>query len=251
METIGKRIKDLRQNKMHMSQVAFADKLNVSKQTLYKYENDIITNIPSDKIEDIAKICGVSPAYLMGWEPPRELIDVDDREYCVISALRDNPQKYYETNKILGIWQNGDSLPEGAIPYTPEAMVNIPLVGSVNCGTPLFAEDNIEGYIPTPESDIQTGETYFWLRAKGDSMLNVGIHDGDLLFIRQQNDVDSGDIAVVAINGDDATLKRVIKKENAIVLQPENPAYETKIYVGKEMEDIKIRGRLMQLRKEF
>ena len=143
------------------------------------------------------------------------------------------------------------NIPEGAIPYTPEAMVNIPLVGSVNCGTPLFAEDNIEGYIPTPESDIQTGETYFWLRAKGDSMINVGIHDGDLLFIRQQNDVDSGDIAVVAINGDDATLKRVIKKENAIVLQPENPAYETKIYVGKEMENIKIRGRLMQLRKEF
>lgn len=143
------------------------------------------------------------------------------------------------------------NLPEGAIPYTPEAMVNIPLVGSVNCGTPLFAEDNIEGYIPTPESDIQTGETYFWLRAKGDSMVNVGIHDGDLLFIRQQSDVDSGDIAVVAINGDDATLKRVIKKENSLVLQPENPAYETKIYVGSEVDNICIRGRLMKVEKRF
>ena len=87
MDTIGKRIKNLRCNKMHMSQVAFADEINVSKQTLYKYENDIVTNIPSDKIEDIAKFCGVSPSYLMGWE--------------------DTPL-----------------LPEGAIPYVPEPMVN-------------------------------------------------------------------------------------------------------------------------------
>lgn len=142
-------------------------------------------------------------------------------------------------------------LPPDAIPYIPEKTIPIPLVGAVNCGTPLFAEDNIEEYIDTPISDITSGETYFWLRAKGDSMVNIGIYEGDLLLIRQQNDVDSGDIAVVAINGDDATLKRVIKKENAIVLQPENPAYEMKIFVGKEMEDVKIRGRLMQLRKLF
>lgn len=65
---IGERIKKLRCEKMHMSQVLFADKINVSKQTLYKYENNIITNIPSDKIESIASLCNVSPAYLMGWE---------------------------------------------------------------------------------------------------------------------------------------------------------------------------------------
>ena len=98
---------------------------------------------------------------------------------------------------------------------------------------------------------MTTGETYFWLRAKGNSMINVGIHEGDLLLIRQQNDVDSGDIAVVAVNEDDATLKRVIKKENALILQPENPAYETKIFVGEEMESVHIRGRLMKLEKRF
>ena len=116
---------------------------------------------------------------------------------------------------------------------------------------PLLAEDNIEGYHETPMEDITTGEVYFWLRARGDSMINIGIHEGDLLLIRQQSDVDSGDIAVVAINGDDATLKRVIKKENAIVLQPENPAYEMRIFVGQEMEDVQIRGRLMKLEKRF
>lgn len=142
-------------------------------------------------------------------------------------------------------------LPPDAIPYIIRPTQSIPIVGVVNCGMPLLAEDNIEGYIETPLDDLTSGETYFWLRAKGDSMANIGIREGDLLLIRQQSDVDSGDIAVVSINGNDATLKRVIKKENAIVLQPENPAYETKIFVGKEMEDVHIRGRLMKLEKRF
>lgn len=69
--TVGERIKILRNN-LGMSQVSFADKINVSKQTLYKYENNIITNIPSDKIEAAAQLGNVSPAYLMGWEQLNE-----------------------------------------------------------------------------------------------------------------------------------------------------------------------------------
>lgn len=65
--TVGERIKEIR-NKIGMSQVDFADKINVSKQTLYKYENNIITNIPSDKIEAAAHLGNVTPSYLMGWE---------------------------------------------------------------------------------------------------------------------------------------------------------------------------------------
>lgn len=144
-----------------------------------------------------------------------------------------------------------ERLPAGAIPYQKRPTQPIPIVGVVSCGVPLLAEDNIEGYYETSLQDITTGETYFWLRAKGDSMINVGIHEDDLLLIRQQNDVDSGDIAVVSINGDDATLKRIIKKENALILQPENPAYETKIFVGEEMASVHIRGRLMKLEKRF
>lgn len=144
-----------------------------------------------------------------------------------------------------------ERLPNGAIPYQKRPTLPVPIVGAVSCGIPLLAEDNIEGYIDTPAQDVTTGETYFWLRARGDSMINVGIHEGDLLLIRQQNDVDSGDIAVVAINEDDATLKRVIKKENALILQPENPVYETKIFVGEEVDTVHIRGRLMKLEKRF
>ncbi|MBR5590684.1 MAG: helix-turn-helix domain-containing protein [Anaerotignum sp.] len=149
------------------------------------------------------------------------------------------------------LMEKRNPLPAGAILYQDRPTQPIPIVGVVSCGTPLLAEDNIEGYHETFLQDMTTGETYFWLRAKGDSMINVGIHEGDLLLIRQQSDVDSGDIAVVAINEDDATLKRVIKKENALILQPENPAYETKIFIGEEMTSVHIRGRLMKLEKRF
>lgn len=153
--------------------------------------------------------------------------------------------------KKSDLLEDAPALPADAIPYIPRPTAPIPIVGTVNCGVPLFAEDNIEGYIETPIEDMNTGETYFWLHAKGDSMINEGIREGDLLLIRQQNDVDSGSIAVVTIDDNEATLKRVIKKENALILQPANPAYETKIFVGAEMESIKIRGKLMKLEKRF
>lgn len=81
--TIGERIKNIR-NKLDMSQVDFADKINVSKQTLYKYENNIITNIPPDKIEAIASIGKVSPAYIMGWDD-----DLTKQKKCVVINVLD------------------------------------------------------------------------------------------------------------------------------------------------------------------
>lgn len=82
--TVGERIKKVR-NKLGMSQVDFADKINVSKQTLYKYENNIITNIPSDKIEAAARLGNVSPAYLMGWT----ISDDDIANVFVLHDLED------------------------------------------------------------------------------------------------------------------------------------------------------------------
>ena len=79
--TVGERIKKVR-NKLGMSQVDFADKINVSKQTLYKYENNIITNIPSDKIEAAARLGNVSPAYLMGWT-------ISDEDIANVFVLHD------------------------------------------------------------------------------------------------------------------------------------------------------------------
>ena len=143
------------------------------------------------------------------------------------------------------------SLPKGAIPVDIAEFVKIPIIGSIRCGEPMFEESNIEGYEYALASDLCRGEDYFYLRAKGDSMINAGINQGDLLLIRSQSDVDSGDIAVINVNGDEETLKRVIKKDKAIILQPENTAYETKIFIGKELSLLHIQGRLMQVVKKF
>lgn len=142
-------------------------------------------------------------------------------------------------------------LPKGAIPVDISEFVKIPIVGSIRCGEPMFEESNIEGYEYVSVDDMCKGETYFYLRAKGDSMINAGISQGDLLLIRAQSDVDSGDIAVINVNGDEETLKRVIKKDKAIILQPENTAYETKIFIGKELNLLHIQGRLMSVLKKF
>lgn len=83
--TVGERLKSLREN-IGLSQVDFADKINISKQTLYKYENNLITNIPSDKIEAAAKLGGISPAYLMGWESSPD-IKPAKRKGVIINVL--------------------------------------------------------------------------------------------------------------------------------------------------------------------
>lgn len=142
-------------------------------------------------------------------------------------------------------------LPDGAIPVDASMFVKIPIIGSVRCGEPMFAESNIEDYEYTYIESLRGGGNFFYLRAKGDSMINAGINEGDLLLIRAQSDVNSGDIAIININGDEETLKRVIKKDKAIILQPENPAYEMKIFMGKELENIHIQGRLMNVVKKF
>lgn len=89
MSTKGERIKEARE-KIGMSQTDMADRIGVSKQTLYKYENDIITNIPSDKIEEISALTGVSPAYIMGWESnflPSNIVPLETRQIPILGSV--------------------------------------------------------------------------------------------------------------------------------------------------------------------
>lgn len=105
--TVGERLKQLREQ-LGMSQVEFAAKINVSKQTLYKYENNIITNIPSDKIESAARICNVSPAYIMGWG--NEIKPVTSDTYPELTA-RDERDIAKDLDRIMGEIQKGDDGP--------------------------------------------------------------------------------------------------------------------------------------------
>lgn len=113
----------------------------------------------------------------------------------------------------------------------------VPLVGDIACGIPILAEENIEDYIDLPE-EIRAD---FCLRCKGDSMINARIYDGDLVFVRQQADVENGQIAVVLIENE-ATLKRVYKQKGSLLLQAENPEFAPIIISGEELNPVLIQG---------
>ncbi len=124
----------------------------------------------------------------------------------------------------------------GIIPM-PE-MRKIPLIGSIACGAPILAEEHIEEYIDIPRHI----HADFALTCKGDSMINARIFDGDIVYIRQQNTVENGEIAAVLIDGD-ATLKRVKLHPDRIILEPENPMYDPLVYRNEEMNNVRILGK--------
>ncbi len=99
-------------------------------------------------------------------------------------------------------------------------IINIPLIGNVAAGEPIFAEQNIEGYFPLLADDMPSGEA-FMLKVKGESMINVGIYDGDHIIVHKQNTAKNGDL-VVALVDDSATVKTFYKEKGHFRLQPEN-----------------------------
>lgn len=121
-------------------------------------------------------------------------------------------------------------------------MLNLPVVTKISHIDDSLVYKEIESYEPTPESWLNEGE-YFYLRAKGDSMKNARIYDGDLLLIRQQDDVNDGEIAAVLIN-EQVVLKKVYKNNDTLILQAENPDYPPFVCSGKSDCNIKIIGKL-------
>ena len=114
----------------------------------------------------------------------------------------------------------------------------VPLLGTIACGEPILATENIEMYIKVDESIPAD----FALKCKGDSMINARIFDGDIVYIRQQPDVEDGEIAAVLI-GDEATLKKVHKYPNKIVLSACNPMYDDYVYTNEQLNEIRILGK--------
>ena len=104
---------------------------------------------------------------------------------------------------------------------------HIPLLGKISAGIPLMAEENIETYIPIRKEYFPAGE-YFSLKVIGDSMINAGIIEGDILVVRQQNYAQNGEIVVAMFEGE-TTVKRIFFENKMVVLQPENPKYERMI----------------------
>lgn len=117
-------------------------------------------------------------------------------------------------------------------------MKKIPLIGAIACGEPITAEQNIEKMVDVPEN-IRCD---FSLTCHGDSMVDAGIHDKDVVYIRIQPEVENGEIAAVRIDGE-ATLKRVYYNPGTLTLMPANPAYAPMIYTGSQLEEVHIEGK--------
>ena len=187
-----------RRKELGLSAEYVADRLGVSPATIYRYEKGDIEKMPGNILEPISKILNTTPSFLMGW--------VDS------------------------------TLPENVLPM-PQ-MKTVPLLGTIACGEPILAAENVEGDVAMPEHVIAD----FALRCKGDSMIEARIFDGDIVYIRQQPSVENGEIAAVLI-GEEATLKRVYVYPEKLVLSPANHNYEPFIYVGEEISSIRILGK--------
>ena len=124
-------------------------------------------------------------------------------------------------------------------------MVEVPILGQVSAGLPIFADENLEDTFPMPLSFIHSKENLFMLRVKGESMIEAGILDGDLVIVEQTNQVRNGEIAVVLV-GDEATVKTFYKAANHIRLQPENSSMEPII-----VQEAEVLGRVLGLFRRF
>lgn len=125
-----------------------------------------------------------------------------------------------------------------------QEMVQVPIIGSVTAGEPILAVENIEGYFPIP-SNYMPNEQTFMLHVKGESMINAGIFNGDLILVKKQNIAKDRDI-VVALIEDDVTIKRYFKEDGYIRLQPENASMNPII-----LDDVKILGEVVGLFRKF
>ncbi len=105
----------------------------------------------------------------------------------------------------------------------------VPLVGRIAAGGPILAEENLETVMTLPESLVGSGEL-FMLEVRGDSMIEAGILDGDLVVVRSQPDVENGDIAAFLVDGEEAVVKRLERRDGRVVLHSENPAYEPLVF---------------------
>jgi repressor LexA len=157
-----------------------------------------------------------------------------------IDALAKKGYLNYESNQSRTLSVNEDeNYPKNEI---TESIQTIPIVGRVAAGYPIFSEENIEGTLKVDSSLIKGSKNCFGLKVNGESMINAGILDGDLVMVKTENDVNNGDI-VIALLGDESTMKRYYKNKNTTKLLPENKNFDLIDVTGRE--DFKIVGKVI------
>ena len=227
---LGDIIKQYREEHQ-MSLQDFANLIGTSRSYIHMLEKNV--NPSTDKpinpsietLKLLANAMNMDLDFLLKQLDSEQQIYLNEEEY----------KKQFEKTDILGN------------PVAP-----VPLLGSVKAGYNYLAQENWIGTIDVETSLVGDGKDYFALKVKGDSMAPVFI-EGDIVIIKKQNDCENNEFAVVIINGDEGTLKKIKKTDSGIILQPLNPAYGPVMYTKEEMETIPIIivGVVKQLKREF
>lgn len=225
---IGSKIKRLRELK-GITQSELAASINSTKQTIFKYENGIITNIPMDKLTIIARVLGCSPAYLLGWSAEEE--------------------KGASSKYIKSVEEDISNV------YAVEGITEFKVIGTILAGYNGALEEVETGdkiQIPTAMLRGRSPSEFFTLRIKGNSMY-PRLLENDIVLCLRSTSVDSGSIAVVLYNSDEATVKKVRYNfgEDWMELVPFNPEYPTKKITGAALNECRILGLVIKLIRDL
>lgn len=216
MKTTAERIKEGMEIR-NLKQADLVEKTGISKGALSSYISG--RYLPKqNNIYLISKALDVSESWLMGNDVPMER------------------QVYNSAMNISNIY--------------PIELKRFPMLGEIACGEPKYTNEDRESYVMAG-TEIKAD---FCLRAKGDSMINARIHDGDIVFIRKQDTVENGEIAAIVVNnGSEATLKRFFyyKEKGLLILKPENPIHEDQIYQGEELNQVHVLGKAIAFQSDI
>jgi len=197
-------------------------RLGLSASTISRYLNGIMSP-KLTTIEAIAIRYGLDPVWLAGADVDKYAHGEKGRKVPIIGSIRLNSED---------------------LPLSDIGSSKVPIVGRIAAGVPTYAYEETNGYEFVPYGE----DVDFCLQVKGDSMIGARIFDGDLVYVRKQPEVENGDIAAVIVNGEEATLKRVYKEGTRLILHAENPTIKDLVFNKKEMDQVRILGRVVAVK---
>jgi repressor LexA len=189
---------------------------------------------------DLGKIVGASQDTISIWETDKGGVNHEMLKRLA-DAFAERLGRAVTVDYLLARGGIDDNQPPVPGAWWPGLTVKVPIYGRIAAGEPALAEQNIEGWEEVRVQETQNGE-YFLLRVKGDSMDGAGIKDGDLVYIRRQSTVDDGEIAVVLVGSEEATLKCVYRANSQVILEAQNPKYPP---LFKRPEEVQILGKAL------
>lgn len=211
--TVGDRIKQLRKEK-GISVDKLAEMIGKDRATVYRYESKDIEKMPTSVLEPLARALGTTPAKLMGWE--------------------EDSTSFSDTLHLL-----------------PQKNVYMrPLYNSVAAGFGVIADNTIVSYIPTYIANPIEQEQYIWITVQGDSMSPL-IDDGSEILVRKQESVDSGQIGVVLVDGEDAVVKKITYGDDWIELISVNPYYPPRRFEKRDVLRVRVLGLVKKVTKNL